>query len=427
MFRFRYNFLALSQVAASAASILLLTRTFGVSSAADSFFVAFSIISASQLMQLMFFEQFMYFYNDLKASSESTAADFYKFAVTWAVIVGAVSFVVVYSASGALVSIFAGGLEASRAAAARDFLAWFSPYLLFYPVICVNERFLNAEKKFAWPYVIASLPMGVMFLVQVWLLASSSDNYRTIPGGYSAGAALGALLGWRLSFYMGARPGILFAHPSGWALLRNSFAIRFGHNIHNFLIPVAVNNFLSYMSSGAISSYNYAQKLVSALQSVSAGPSQKILASHISSAVSAARSDAIRAFSGQYLRSASALFAGLGAAGIFLVPVLLGYITEDMSPEVILSIRDLYAALLPWSFLMVLESPYTLTIVALKKGGIFIAVNSVFLAVFVAALFVARSSLGIYALPAAGMLAQAINYAAFYVYARNATVGGGLK
>lgn len=418
MYCFRYNFLALSQVAVSAASILLLTRTFGVSSAADSFFVAFAIISASQLIQLMFFEQFMYFYNDVRASAPDTAAGLYRFAFTWAILVGLASFLVVSFAPDILVKIFAGGLDPSRFSAAREFLSFFSPYLLFYPVICVNERFLNAEKKFAWPYVMVSMPMGMMLLSQVWLLVSSSDNYSTIPTAYSAGAALGAVLGSRISFSLGARPGLLFSHPSGWALLRNSIAIRMGHNIHNFLLPVVVNNFLSYMSSGAISSYNYAQKLVSALQLVSAGPSQKILASYISSAISGARRDEIPSLYRQYLKSASALFAGLGAVGVLLIPAVLGFIAGGIPEDSLYIIRNLYAALLPWSFVMVLESPYTLTIIALKKSGAFIAANSVFLAVFVSLLFLTGSALKIYALPFAGIIAQTLNFSVFWLYAR---------
>lgn len=420
MHRFRYNFLALSQVSLSAAGVLLLTRTFGVSGAADSFFVAFSIISAAQLLQLMGFEQFMYFYNDIKISAPDSANGFYRFAVTWAAVTGIVSLLAVSLIPGLLVKFFAGGLDPSRFTATLDFLVWFAPYLLFYPAICVNERFLNAEKRFAWPYVISSLPMGMLFLAQVWLLLSSSGNYSLLPAAYSAGAAIGALLGFYVSFQLGARPGIAFTHPAGPALLRNSVAIRLGHNIHGFLLPVVVNNFLSHMPGGAIASYNYAWRLGSALQSVSAGPSQKMLASHISGAVSGARPEEIPAFCRQYRGTALVFFAVLAAAGFFLIPSLLALIGGGMSPESIRIIRDMYVMLLPWFFLMVLEAPYVLTIIAFKRSHALIVVNSAFIAVFVSALFLMRSGLDIYSLPAAGMLAQALNYSIFWLYVRKA-------
>lgn len=416
MYKLKYNFLALFQLSISAFSILLLTKTFGVSSCADAFFVVFSIISSLQLVQLMFFEQFMYFYNDLRASDTEAAVNFYGYALTWAALVGVLSLLLGLAVPGFLVSIFAHGLDSERVRWGKYFLTGFLPYLLFYPVLCVNERLLNAERKFSWPYIISSFPMLFMFLAQLAILIFPSLSIILIPAAYSVGAIFGASVGFVLSKNMGITPVVQWRHPQGRAFFRNSVAIRFGHNVHNFLVPLVVNNFLSYMPGGTIACYNYAQRFVSALQSVSAGPSQKILASSISQSVSRQTYDEIRGVSKHYLIISSLMFTGLGIVGFFMLTRVLGIVAPGIPVADVYGIRGLYLALLPWSLVMVVESPYTLTIISFKKSRAFILVNSIFLVAFVLLLFGAKYKFLIYALPLAGTVAQFFNFAAFYFY-----------
>ena len=156
MFNIRYNLLAIFQVTLSIINSVLLIRLFGVSYQTDSYLMAIAIITALQLLQLMTVEQFMYFYHDLKIKSVIEAHKFYGAAITFSIIIGIISVILLLPGINLVINIFVHDLDPLRINLLKNILFILILGLLFNPMNYVNQRLLNAEMKFSLPYVLES-------------------------------------------------------------------------------------------------------------------------------------------------------------------------------------------------------------------------------------------------------------------------------
>lgn len=418
MFNFKYNILALMQVLISAASILLLTRIFGVSADADAFFVAFSLTSALQLIELMFVEQFLYFYSDLKIKDPGSAPAFYGFALLLSIGIGAVFALLLISCGKPFLAVFAPGLDPGRVAISLKLLGIFSVQLFVYPVCCINERLLNAEMRFSYPYILSVFPMSFMLLGQFYILFSGVNDVAVLPLSYSAGSVFSAVAGLFIVRKIGIPLRFTLYHPVARQFLRNSISMRFGHNINNFMVPLLTNNFLSYFPAGYISYYGYAQKFISAAQSVTAGPAQKILASNIARLFAKNDFSEYYSYVRGYLRSSLVMFTAVSVAAYFCMSPVLILLNPTFTPHDLSYIRFIFAGLFLWSFIMIAESAYTLAVISSKRSRVLIGINLVFIAFYSLQLYLLRDAAGVFSLPLSGALTQCCSFFLFYIYAK---------
>src|SRR6185369_13884104 len=114
MFKLKYNAIALYQVLIGLLSSVMMVRVFGVSEQADAYLIACSIIASLQLIQIMFVEQFMFFYNDLKVQSCENARNFYNAAISISLLTGVLFCIVFFLSTTPLIKLFAFGIDGER-------------------------------------------------------------------------------------------------------------------------------------------------------------------------------------------------------------------------------------------------------------------------------------------------------------------------
>ena len=236
MFNFRYNLLAILQLSFSILNSVLLIRLFGVSFQSDSYLMAVAIIAALQLLQLMMVEQFMYFYHDLKVESVKEAHNFYRASITFGIIVGVVSFIVLWPGVTLIINLFAHDIDPLRFNLLKSILIILIIGLIFNPMNYINQRLLNAEMKFSLPYILDSLYYLFISLGLFYILFSNNVNILIL----AYANVLGLIIAFILSFILVKREGISIKpkkyHPLMKKFVKNSFSMKFGYNIHNLCL-----------------------------------------------------------------------------------------------------------------------------------------------------------------------------------------------
>lgn len=418
MFNLRYNILAVFQVLVGLANSVLLIRTFKTSPQTDAFFIAYSIFTTVQLILIMFIEQFMYFYNDVKVNCKEDAHSFYNFSMTLSLIVGIGSFAFLVPNVGLIVKVFASGMDGQRLTMLKDILRILLAGTVVYPLNYLNERLLNAENRFSMPYILSVLPVLFMVFVQVWILFSGDYNISLLAYGYAAGLLLASFAGIWYVANAGIPIRLKLTHPRMGEFVRNSFFMRLGHNMHNLFLPLVTNNMLSAMPPGYASYFYYARKIVEVINSSVIGPSYKIYLSKLSSCWSSNKVEDIKVLIKMFFKGTVVLFVPLSAMIYLMLPFILRLITsQTLTPVDIHNIQNMFLALSGWYLILFLESPFVAVGITSKNSRIFIFTNTLFLGIYFSATFFLKDRLGIYSIPAGAIIGQTVSFAIYLSFA----------
>ncbi len=416
MFNFRYNLLAILQLSFSIINSVLLIRLFGVSFQSDSYLMAVAIIAALQLLQLMMVEQFMYFYHDLKVESVKEAHNFYRASITFGIIVGVVSFIVLWPGVTLIINLFAHDIDPVRFNLLKSILIILIIGLIFNPMNYINQRLLNAEMKFSLPYILDSLYYLFISLGLFYILFSNNVNILIL----AYANVLGLIIAFILSFILVKREGISIKpkkyHPLMKKFVKNSFSMKFGYNIHNLLFTPVTNNILALLPIGFASYFYYAQMIVIGVSSIVMGPQYRVLLSNVSTLWSEKKIEDIKLLIKRYLKLFLPLFIIALAITFFLIPMLLNLITSGQLSKTDDSyIQMVFLGLAVWYVIVMAEGAFVSVGMASKNSRIFIVTNSIFIIVYFSTSLLLVKSLGIFAIPVAAVIGQSIN---FILYSR---------
>jgi len=417
MFNVRYNLLSLFQVILGLLSSLLLIRVFGVSSKADSYLIASNIMASLQFIQIMFVEQFMFFYNDLKINDRDSARDFYNTTITLSILSGVFFYLLYFVSIHPLIRLFAFNIDPERYLLLKNVLNIMFVGVIMESANMVNQRLLNAEMRFSIPYILGSLQTLFMVLLLAFLLVTKNTSIELIAFARTCGVFVAAVAGFFVVSRMGFPLRMRFHHPLLKPFVKNSLAMRFGHNIHNFLINPITSNILSALPSGFASYFYYAQRLQQIISNVVIGPSYAVFQARVSQLWSERNIDEIKHTIRKYLPSATALFTVCTAIAFFLIPDALNLVSSrSLQESDTRYIGFIFLALSCWQMLILLESPFVAVCVASKRSSIFILTNSIFIVTYFIATFVLVKRFEIYSLPfgaAIGQVTSLILYAGF--------------
>lgn len=410
MFKLKYNILALLQVIVSLLTSILLLKVFGVSYQADIYLMAISISSAIFLLQLMFVEQFLYFYNDAKAVGRLFSQQFYNFAFFFSLFMGVVSFLLFYLFQDTILSIFVYAMNPERRELLSEGLVILMGGMVFSLALQINIKLLNAEEYFSVPYILEMLTGVTTLATLIYMAIFEVYNIETlfIVRFFSLFFALVVSVIIVIK-KVNIPLFFVFQHPLGSQFIKNSISMRFGHNIHNFLFTPITTNILAALPEGNAAIYYYAQKLVQTIYSVTAGPSHKILVSRISKLYTENNFSQMKSYVLKYIKVSLPLFTVLVLLTYVLIPYIIPYITSNLSVLNILLIQELFVFLSFWYLVMVFESSITPIGLASKKSKIFIFTNIVFISIYFSVSSLVQKEYGLYAIPFAAIVAQLSN------------------
>ena len=417
MFNVKYNFLVLIQIFLNTLNALLLIKVFGVSAQVDSYLLATSIVLTMQLVQLVFFEQFLVFYTDLKTESIEKSNNLYNAVLFWSSVLGVVSVVVLFLVKSLVFKLFVFDIDTQRLAYLNSISIILFSGLIFMPVISLNEKLLNAEMKFSIPYILTSLPTFFIVIAQlaVWLL--NFDKIIYLAYGQVFGLALSAIIGTAFIAKKLVPFKFVPKHSEIIPLLKNSFTTRMGDNIYNMLLPVFLNNVLVTMSAGTVSYFYYAKKIIDTLKQLTVGPPAKILRTSLTNSWVTKNVVEIRQNIRKFLKGSILLMLGGIVLAFLILPTTLKIISMGkLSDNDLMNINYIFLSLCPWHLLVLIEAPYILAIFTAKKSKVAIFANSLFIVTFIIIALLLRDSSGVYSISIAGLLAQFINYIIYKKY-----------
>lgn len=417
MFNLKYNALALYQVLLGLLSSVLMLRIFGVGQQADAFLIASSIVASLQFVQIMFVEQFMFFYNDLKVQSRENAQEFYHAAISFSFLTGIVLYLVFALAVQPLITLFAFGIDPQRHLLLESILQVLLVGSIFESVNLINLRLMNAEMSYSTPYLLSSLQSLFSVAALLYLSLVPQPDVTLVALARICGTAFSCLAGFWVLKRMGFPLRRRLGHPALKPFIVNSLAMRFGCNIHNILINPITNNILALLPGGFASSFYYAQRLHQVVNNVVVGPSYGVFQSRVSRHWSEQNPTEIKADIRKFLPASAATFLGAVGVMFLIIPTVLTLVgSASIKGSDIDLIRSLFLALVPWYLIALLESPFLSVCIASKRSLIFFASNTVFIAGYFLLCFFLKERFGVYSITIGMAGAQMVNLISFFLF-----------
>jgi len=417
LFNLKYNLLAIAQIILSLTNSLLLIKLFGVSAQTDCYLLASSIVASLQLLQLMFTEQFMFFYNDIKVCDTKEAIKFYNFTLIFTIFISLIFFIVSLMLLDIIIKVFAFNLDMQRASKLKDLLLILIFINIFISINSLNEKYLNSEMRFAAPYIISLFPVLFMVIVQLWMLYTKKLNISFIAHGQVFGYFFSTLVSFIFVHHMGHKFKFIWYHAVFREFIKNSMAMRFGHNIHNFLFTPITNNILSSLQVGQASYFYLAQKIMAIVFAITVGPSAKVFLANVASSWSEKNLITIRILMKNYLKVTLPMFILLILITYLSIPVLLSYIKSNLlSYHDIEKIKFVFLSLSVWYLILVVESAFDAMIIASKKSVAFIVVNAIFVVNYFILSSILLNIFGIYSIPVSVSISQILSLVIFIIF-----------
>ncbi|MBI5680829.1 MAG: hypothetical protein HZC47_08055 [Methanobacterium sp.] len=417
MFKFRYNLLAIFQISLLFLNTVILIRVFGASFQTDAYLIASSIIEALGLIQLMSVEQFMYFYHDLKVKSVEEAYKFYNSSLVFSIVVGIAFFAILFVGINYIIDIFAYNIDPQRYIVLKDVLIILIVGMIFNSANFVNQRLLNAEMKFSIPYILEGIFPLFILISLIYILISNNPNIEFLAYARVLGIIIAFILGLVIIKKLGIPFKLRLRHPMLKSFVKNSFSMRFGHNIHNLFFNPITTNILSSLPVGYASLFYYAQMIVIAVNSMVLGPSIRVLYSKVSNYWAEDEINLIKKSIKDYLRIYIPLFVVALILTFFIIPTALNLISSGtLSPADIELIKYIFAGLAVWYLIIMIESAFVSVGVASKNSVIFITTNTIFIIIFFSLSFLLKNDIGVFAIPIAAIIGQIINFIFYSTY-----------
>ncbi len=418
-FKLKYNFLVFIQVGLGLVNFALTLKIFGVGIQADSFYISMTIISAINLLQLLFIEQFIYFYHELSIKDKKSAHSFYQVVISLTLITQILLCFCFYIFLEKIILIFTSNLDAQRFSSILTFLKISILSIFLFPFITINTNLFNAEMKFSLPYIIQIIPglaNSVILIVLVFKVVNADIKYLA----YSTVAAMSTSAIIQIYFVskIGIQLKFALRHPMLWKFIKNSFTMRFGHNMHGFIVKPIISRVLTSLPIGYASSYSYAEKILSIIQSIIVGPSLSIVRSQISLNYSSKEYLKIKQIIKDYLKHSLSLMIPSVGIAYLVIPFALDFVSsKNIKMDEILRIKYIFAALSVWYLLLLVESPFVLIIVAARNSFLFIRTNTISITIIFIVSFLFKSYFGVYIIPLVLVLGQLNN---IFIYTKNA-------
>ena len=417
MFKLRYNLLAIFQIFLLFFNTVMLIRIFGASFQSDSYLIAISIIDAISLVQLMSVEQFMYFYHDLKMKNEKEAHLFYNSSLIYSIMVGILFSIILLISINFIINIFAYSIDPERFVIIKNFLIVLFIGLIFNGANYVNQRLLNAEMRFSIPYVLEGFNSLFISIFLIYILISNNLNIELLAYGRVIGIFAAFILGLFFIKRLNINFKLKLRHPLLKQFIKNSFSMKFGHNIHNLLFNPITTNILSTLPVGYASLFYYAQMIVIAVNSMVVGPSVRVLYSKVSTYWTEKKIDPIKKAIKHYLKVYIPLFIIALGLTYFIIPFALNIVSSGkLTSEDLDLIKFIFLGLAVWYILIMIESSFVSVGVASKNSRVFITTNTIFIIIFFCLSFLLKNSIGVFAIPAAAIIGQIINFGLYSIY-----------
>jgi len=418
MFNAKYNLLALLQVGIGLFNFVLFIKIFGVSAVSDAYLLSIAIFTTLQLLQLLACEQVLYFYNDAKAISVEAGYLFYHSALFVGLLTGIVSLILCQLFVGGIIWVFVGDTTQLDFELLESLLLIMSFELFLYPVIYINQKILNAEMRFSLPYILNIIPITLVLFGSIYLTLSDVVNIEILAYAKLIGAGLACFLAFIAIMKCDIPIKLRIQSEYTISFIKNSFSMRFGHNVHNFLFMPITTNILSTFPQGSLSYFYYAHRIVLIIVSVAVGPSMTVFQSRMATIWSNNLFEQVRVLISKFLSIASGLMVVASVVAYLLLPHFLPLASSDMTLENIIHIQLMFLGLAVWQLIIIIESGYVTVLVTNKSSLIFLMANGLFSVMYYLLSITLTEPFGMYGIVYGLLISQIINFIIYAFFAK---------
>lgn len=416
MFKLKYNLLVILSIVLSLLNATLLINLFGVSVNSDAFLLATSIIIALQIILIIPVAQFLPYYNDYKSISIKKSHSFYNYLLIISLFFGIILCLIFYFFSNLLINIFVAGIDIERLNVLKKILSIMLFGIAFTTMRELNFQLLNAEMKFSIPYILEMLPNFFIVSTQLYLMFNKSDNIYLLAYAQTFAYILSVFISFIIINRSLIRFKFVYKINNVFIFFKDSFSMQLGRGIYHFILPIVLNNYLVTLSTGYVSCFYYARKIIDIVNNLMIGPSARILKSKIAKFLSYNCVDEIKKHLKTFLFVTILLFVIGMIIAYFLQEEVLKIISNNkLSVFDLTLIKKIFLSLIPWYFFMLIETPYVILCTNAKKGLYFIFVNSLFIVIMKFILCNMSITIGIYAIGLATSIAQFSNYISYMI------------
>lgn len=423
MFKLIYNSIAFSILLIQLVSLAILFVLYGISENADTLLFSISVVGSIQLIEIMFIEQFMFFYHKLLLKNQQDAENFYYFAFTLSLGVGIIIFSLLMILLTVYPELLSLGLTGKRFDLYLNLLYIMNFGLMAYPILAINDRLLNAKGYFGASYILASSMHIFLFLSLIIVFIIPKLSIVFLGFGYTFGIIVGAIVSTIFIIQkFSYKIKLTFSHEIAKAFIIKSIGMRFGHNIFMVLFYPITNFFLTQLPNGSISIFYYVYRGVIAIFSVTVGPSFKMYMSRISLLWAKKKFNLIRLFSTKYTRTVLWIYI-IAIICVYLLlefifPMIIKVFNINLSLTNLFIIKLLYILISLWQLIVIYESKYIGIITVSQNSKQFISINLLFILLYTTACYIFIDYMDIYALGIAAIIAQIVSLL-FYSFFAN--------
>lgn len=401
---------------------VLFARMFGATSASDAYFAGHVVLAFLGTLPLFFTEMFMQHYHEIKARGGTGAPELFQSVSAISVGLGAVLSLFSMVLVPGIASLVFSGFEAGT----RSHFLSFAPLLLvslvLNPLVMLNNAVLNAEMRFALPWLTAVLAPAANLVA----LLVFRDRHGLMPLALAPSAAAVAAYGLQ-RWYMARH--LAFSGPMRWrgadlaALLRSSAAMRTGHLLYSLKDPI-VASFLSHLPAGTMSLYFYAQRLMVLMHGLASAPVLQVFMARVSGQVAHGRLGAVAREIRSTTLTLTLVFVSIAVPVVVLLPWALEFLFGPRLSGAQLSVVYwLFIALLPCYLIQVIEAPVAGAVISMRRSRMVISANLVFLTSLGTILAIGSGAgLGVFATPLALGLAQFGNLVLYLFFLKRVSV-----
>jgi len=411
-------------------SVGLIFLLFGVSKLSDIFFFTMTIVGSIQLIQLMFLEQFMYFFHRLQKYSAVEAQNFYHYSATLTLMVGLGTTFFIYGINTFEPQWLKFGLPEESFHIYHPLFLVMLIGLVFYPLLSINDRLLNAQGMFALSYIVSSSMHIALFLTLIVMIIFDLHDILYLGVAYTGGIIIGALASIVvIRRVIGFDLKLVFKHKLAKEFFQKSFGMRLGHNIYMVLFYPITNYFLALMPAGSISIFYYIYRAVIALFSITAGPSYKMFMAKMSHLWAQKKYYAMKIHMKRYAAIASLQYLLIGVVGYLILKTMLSplavYFQIKLNMQEIDTMIKLYPLILIWQFIVIFESSYTGVLIVSQQVKKFILINFLFICTYSVLNYLFVDFNQVFALALFACCAQLISMMLYRYYAKQQLEIGG--
>lgn len=419
MARFSKNILASLSVLIQALVVLLLVFFHGANKETDFLFLALSIVTISQLLILMPFDQFVVYFNRVKLRfGVIFAIAFYYKALFLSILTGVFAAIFVFL-----------GLQLSVNSVLDAFINTgimngFILALPAYAIIALNDRFFNAEGEILKSYLLVVIPnMALLLGVSVWTFEQNS-NVFIVGILYSFfmwfGAFVSSIYVWRRNGFNFNCEGCEFKE-----FVINSFFMRLGHNFYTISFQFITNFVLMGFQEGTLSLFNYTYRSIIALFTVAVGPSNRVFMYELAKKAANKKVSDYSEVAHAYLKESVGLYSLLLSLLMILV-YFFDYFNFQSNFNVNLDpikILTLLGVIGVWQMIVIIESVYVGVLITSTKANVFIFVNIAFALTFFVFTFFSSSLGDVIVFSLSGLIAQVASFIMYKYYVNKILFG----